>query len=155
MVSPLRLHQWRSKREADMHALIIEDERMVARVIEDVLRECGFTSFDVAASAHTALIAAAFRRPDIITSDVELKPGCGIATVESISQGAAIPTVFITGHGANVTQRLPNYRVIDKPFTVTTLIAAVASAMLQVPGQRGGKRENSKTRGQPGKPGTP
>lgn len=98
-----------------MHALIIEDESAVASVIEDVLRECGFTSFDVAPSAHSAVIAAALRRPDLITSDVQLKPGCGIATVETISQAAAIPTVFITGHVPDVMQRLPHYRVIDKP----------------------------------------
>ena len=121
-----------------MHALIIEDENVVANVIEDVLRECGFTSFDVAPSAHSAIIAAALRRPDIITSDVKLKPGCGIATVETISQSSAIPTVFITGHATSYMRRLSNYRVIDKPFTVTTLTAAVASAMLEMSGDDAG-----------------
>jgi len=114
-----------------MHALIIEDEPALVEVIEDILRECGFTSFDVAPSAHSAIVAAALRRPDIITSDVQLKPGCGIATVETISQAAAIPTVFITGHVADVVRRLPHYRVIEKPFTVRTLTAAVAAAMLE------------------------
>jgi len=125
-----------------MHALIIEDESMVASVIEHVLRECGFTSFDVAPSAHAAIIAAALRRPDIITSDVALKPGCGITTVETIAQGSAIPTVFITVHGANVMRRLPNYRVIDKPFSVRALTAAVASAMMEVSGDVIGKRHS-------------
>ena len=128
-----------------MHALIIEDERAVANVIEDVLRECGFTSFDVAPSAHSAVIAAALRRPDIITSDVLLKPGCGIATVETISQAAAIPTVFITGHTQDVMRRLPNYRVIvDKPFTVRTLTAAVASAMLEVTDENAANTQSAK-----------
>ena len=117
-----------------MHALIIEDEPLVAEVIEDVLRQCGFTSFDVAPSAHEAIVAAALRRPDIITSDVQLKPGCGITTVEFISQGSLIPTVFVTGHVPNVVERLPCYRVIDKPFTATALTAAVASAMLEASG---------------------
>ena len=127
-----------------MHALIIEDERAVANVIEDVLRECGFTSFDVAPSAHSAVVAAALRRPDIITSDVQLKPGCGIATVESISQAAAIPTVFITGHVPDVMRRLPNYRVIDKPFTVAALTAAVASAMLEATADDAAKARRAK-----------
>lgn len=127
-----------------MHALIIEDESAVANVIEDVLRECGFTTFDVAPSAHSAIIAAALQRPDIITSDVQLKPGCGIATVETISQASAIPTVFITGHVADVMRRLPNYRVIDKPFTVRTLTAAVASAMLEVTDDNAAKVQSAK-----------
>ena len=118
-----------------MHALIIEDESVVAGFIEDTLRQCGFTSFDVAPSAHAAIVAAALRRPDIITSDVRLKPGCGIATVETIAQGSAIPTIFVTAHPSNVLERLPNYRVVDKPFTATALTAAVASAMLGVSDQ--------------------
>lgn len=51
-----------------MHALIIEDESTVAFAIEGILRECGFTSFDIAPSAHSAIVAAALRRPDIITA---------------------------------------------------------------------------------------
>lgn len=125
-----------------MHALIIEDESVVATTIEEFLRECGFTSFDVAPSAHSAIVAAALRRPDMITSDVQLKPGCGIATVETISQGSTIPTIFITGNPEKVTRRLPSYRVIDKPFSRTALIAAAASAMLEISDDDSGKGQN-------------
>lgn len=125
-----------------MHALIIEDESAVANVIKDALTECGFTSFDVAPSAHSAIIAAALRKPDLITSDVLLKPGCGIATVETISQAAAIPTVFITAHSADVIRRFPHYRVIDKPFSVTTFTGAVASAMLEVANKHAAKAQS-------------
>lgn len=117
-----------------MHALIIEDQDMVAMAIEDVLRECGFTTFEVAPSAQTAVDAAAHRTPDLITSDVRLRPGCGIAAVVTICQGPPVPVVFITGNGAEVTRRLPGQRVVDKPFTETALIAAVASAMLDKSG---------------------
>lgn len=117
-----------------MHALIIEDESLIALAIEDVLIQCGFTSFDLAVSAHSAIVSAALRRPDMITSDVQLKPGCGITTVQLICQGPAIPTIFITGNAADVTRRLPNYRVLNKPFSERALIAAVASAMLNAPG---------------------
>ena len=128
-----------------MHALIIEDESAVASVIQEALLECGFTSFDVTPSAHSAVIAAALRKPDLITSDVLLKPGCGITTVETISQAAAIPTVFITAHSADVVRRLPHYRVIEKPFTVTTLTAAVASAMLEVAKKHAAKAQSPRT----------
>ncbi len=114
-----------------MHALVVEDESMIAMAIEVVLRaECGVTSVDVASSARAAIAAAALRRPDLITLDVQLKPGCGISAVESISDVRAIPTVFITGNVADVRQRLSNYRVLQKPFSEKALIAAVASVML-------------------------
>ena len=29
-----------------MHALIIEDDELIVMTIEEVLRDCGFTSFD-------------------------------------------------------------------------------------------------------------
>ena len=38
-----------------MHALIIEDDHMTATVIEFVLRECGFDSFDVESSSEGAI----------------------------------------------------------------------------------------------------
>ena len=50
-----------------MHALIIEDECLIAMAIEDALRDCGFTSFDVAVSADEAVAAAARKCPDLIT----------------------------------------------------------------------------------------
>lgn len=117
-----------------MHALIIEDEDLVAMAIEDILRECGFTSFDVATSTDTAIDAAARRTPDLITSDVRLNPGCGMSAVESIREGPTVPVVFVTGNAAEVALRLPEHRVVEKPFTDRALIAAVASAMLDVSG---------------------
>ena len=127
-----------------MHALIIEDEGVVATSIEDVLRDCGFYSFDVVPSAEDAIIAASLRRPDIITSDVRLSPGCGIATVQAISQGTAIPTIFITGHGQEVERRLPNCSVIDKPFNVRMLTAAIASVILKIFDDDGEKESKPK-----------
>ena len=50
-----------------MHALIIEDESLIAMAIEDALRGCGFLSFDVAVSADEAITAAALKCPDLIT----------------------------------------------------------------------------------------
>ena len=41
-----------------MHALIIEDESLIAMAIEEVLRGCGFSSFDFAVSAEEATTLA-------------------------------------------------------------------------------------------------
>jgi DNA-binding response OmpR family regulator len=67
-----------------MHALIIEDESMIALAIEDALRACGFTSFDIAVSAEEAVAAGRRTCPDLITADVELRPGCRI-TARSVN----------------------------------------------------------------------
>src|SRR5687767_9091605 len=122
-----RLRAPAQRREAAMHALIIEDESLIAMTIEEVLRDCGFTSFDIVASQEKAVAAATERCPDLITADVQLRPGSGIAAVETICGGPPIPVIMITGCVADVRERLPAHQVLTKPFSEATLIAAVAS----------------------------
>ena len=100
-----------------MHALIIEDESLIAMAIEEALRDCGFTSFDVAVSAEEAITSAARRCPDLITADVELRPGCGIAAVQSICSERPIPVLFITGSPGQVRIRMPGHALVEKPFS--------------------------------------
>jgi DNA-binding response OmpR family regulator len=121
-----------------MHALIIEDEHLIAMAIEDVLRQCGFTSFEFAGSSQAAIEAASRRCPDLITSDVRLDPGCGIETVQSICGKTRIPVIFITGNGADVMRRLPTYQLLDKPFSDEALTAAVSKALTVTPTGRPG-----------------
>ena len=116
-----------------MHALVIEDEPLIALAIENVLRSCGFKSFDFAASCQVAIDAASQRCPDLITSDVKLDSSCGIEAVRSICSGAKIPVIFITGDGAVVMRRLPYHQLLDKPFSDEALIVAVSTALTSAP----------------------
>ena len=108
-----------------MHALIIEDESLIAMAIEDALRGCGFTSFDIAVSAGEAVTAAARRCPDLITADVELRPGCGITTVQSICSEQPIPVLFITGSPGEVRIRMPGHTLVEKPFEEDHVMEAI------------------------------
>jgi DNA-binding response OmpR family regulator len=107
-----------------MHALIIEDESMIALAIEDALRACGFTSFDIAVSAEEAVAAAERRCPDLITADVELRPGCGITAVQSICSERPIPVIFITGSPGDVRIRMPGHTLVEKPFSADHIMDA-------------------------------
>jgi DNA-binding response OmpR family regulator len=108
-----------------MHALIIEDESLIAMAIEDALRGCGFTSFDFAISADEARALAERKCPDLITADVELRPGCGITAVQSICSKLPIPVVFLTGSPHQVRIRMPGHELIEKPFSSDRVIAAI------------------------------
>jgi DNA-binding response OmpR family regulator len=112
-----------------MHALIIEDEAVIAMAIEDALRGCGFTSFDFAVSAEQAAAAAARKCPDLITADVELRPGCGITTIQSICSERPIPVLFITGSPNEVRIRMPGHHLVEKPFTASRVMDATKLAM--------------------------
>ena len=112
-----------------MHALIIEDETLIAMAIEEALRGCGFTSFDVAVSADEAVAAAARRCPDLVTADVELRPGCGITAVQSICSERPVPVLFITGSPGQVRIRMPGHALVEKPFSADGIIEATTLAM--------------------------
>lgn len=105
-----------------MHALIIEDEALIAMAIEDALRGCGFTSFDCAISEEQAVRAAARKCPDLITADVQLRPGCGITAVQSICLGKPIPVLFITASPGEVRIRMPGHAMVEKPFDADHIV---------------------------------
>jgi CheY-like chemotaxis protein len=112
-----------------MHALVIEDEVLIAMSIEDILGDCGFTSFDVVSSMEQAIAAARVRCPDLITTDVQLDPGSGIDAVDAICCGPPIPVIFITGSPGEVTSRKPHHPLIVKPFTREVVSKAVRLAL--------------------------
>ena len=112
-----------------MHALIIEDEFIIAMSIEDMLRDCGFTSFDVVSSAEGAIASARLRCPALITADVQLNPGNGVDTVDKICNGPPIPVIFITGSPTDVVRRMPQHPLIVKPFTKEMVSKAVRLAL--------------------------
>ena len=112
-----------------MHALIIEDETLIAMAIEEVLRDCGFTSFDIAVSADEAVTAAARKCPDLITADVELRPGCGITAVQSICSERPMPVLFVTGSPGEVRLRMPGHALVEKPFDAGPIKEAIMLTM--------------------------
>ena len=107
-----------------MHALIIEDEPLIAIAIEDALRGCGFTSFDFAVSNEEAMAAASRKCPDLITADVELRPGCGISAVKTICSEQPIAALFITGSADQVRVRMPGHPFVEKPFSAERIMEA-------------------------------
>ncbi len=112
-----------------MHALIIEDESLIAMAIEEVLTSYGFTSFDIACSEEEAIRVAALRPPALITADGQLRPGSGIDAVNVICMAGPIPVIFITATPTEVERRMPDHPLIVKPFSNEAVISAVRLAM--------------------------
>ena len=104
-----------------MHALIIEDDAMIALMIEGVLCDAGFDTFACAHTADSAIAAAAHEKPDFITSDVQLVAGNGIDAVVAILAACPTPVVFVTSVAREVTDRMPDANVLPKPFAARQL----------------------------------
>jgi CheY-like chemotaxis protein len=109
-------------RELALHALVIEDDALIAQLIELILIDAGFITVEVVATAADAIASATIRAPDFITSDVQLHKSNGIDAVQAISEQCAAPVVFITGCPQEVHDRMPDVPVLTKPFQVSDLI---------------------------------
>ena len=112
-----------------MHALIIEQDAWISLMIEDALRDVGYTTFDIAASQSEALDLASKNWPDLITADVRLGTSNGFETVSTICASQYIPVVFVTATGWEVRNRSPDLAVVQKPFRVIDLKVAIEQAV--------------------------
>lgn len=81
-----------------MHALVIEDQALFAMLLEDELRELGYSSFDIVATEADAINSAANNRPDLITADQRLAAGSGVDAIRAICTEHHIPFVFVTSY---------------------------------------------------------
>ena len=108
-----------------MHALVIEDDAITAMLIEDELRDLGFSSVDTAATEQEAIAAVARRCPDLVTSDGALLGGNGVNAVKQIRSHFAVPVLFITADSESARLSMPKTPVLEKPFTVSQFVAAV------------------------------
>ena len=111
------------------HALVIEDNILIAMMIEGELRVSGYDSVAIAGSQEAAIRAAELQCPDFITADEKLDDGSGIAAIRHICQDRSIPVVFVVADGSEVRRAIPGAVVLLKPFAGGALSAAVATAL--------------------------
>jgi|SoiMethySBSTD1v2_1073268.scaffolds.fasta_scaffold1094778_2 DNA-binding response OmpR family regulator len=111
-----------------MHALIIEDELLIAFALEEILQELGFDSVDLADSEATAMEAASRNPPDFITADFELRFGLGTRAVENIQEEFGwIPAIYVTASRHHL-NGIPSALIATKPFTRDSIRHAWESA---------------------------
>ncbi len=111
------------------HALIIEDELLVGLDLQSMLAGMGFTSFAFAATADQAVEQARLRAPDLITADLSLLSGDGVAAVTAILQeGRHASVVFVSGDRTGL-DRLRGWARVEKPISQGALSQAVDRAM--------------------------
>ena len=122
--------------EAVKHALIVEDNYLIAMMIEEELREQGYSSIEMATSQEQAIELASARSPALMTVDDKLDSGTGVDTIRAICKDQAIPVVFITAEPDAIREAVQEAIIISKPFSKKQLIAAIeaaVSAPLSVP----------------------
>ena len=116
--------------------LVVEDESMIAWMIENVLLDAGFTTVEMVATGEDAERCAAADRPGLIISDVNLgrgKDGIAAATAIRAASGS-IPLIFVTAYADDKMRKrlaaeLPGAQLLRKPVDEAALIRAVMRAL--------------------------
>ena len=84
--------------------LIVEDERIVAKDLQETLVNMGYDAFAVASSAEEAIARAAERRPDLVLMDIRIKgQRDGVETAKILRERFEVPVIYLTAHSDDAT----------------------------------------------------
>jgi CheY-like chemotaxis protein len=111
-----------------LRILLVEDEALIAMLIEDALETLGCTLVAVATNLTDALAKAASLEFDIAILDVNLN-GQPVFPVAELLAARGAPFVFSTGYGAaGVPDAFAAAPVLAKPFEQADIAQALAAA---------------------------
>jgi len=114
--------------------LIVEDERIVAKDVQQTLADLGYDAFDIASSADEALSKATLRRPDVVLMDIRIAGTLdGIDAAEVLRRRFGVPVVYLTAHTDEATleraKKTEPYGFLVKPLKVAELRSALEIAL--------------------------
>lgn len=109
-----------------MRVLVIEDEAMVAMLIEDLLEEMGCTVAGSAATAREAVALARTCEADFALLDVNLGDGATSVEAADVLRARRVPYARLTGYGAQgVPQGHQDAPLLQKPIHPGRLEAVI------------------------------
>lgn len=114
--------------------LVVDDERIVTRDLEEDLTQMGYEVVGVASSGGEAIVKAKSLRPDLVLMDIVM-PGAldGIDAATEIIAELSIPVIFLTAYAdeefLNRAKRATAYGYIVKPAQSHQLRAAIEMAL--------------------------
>jgi CheY-like chemotaxis protein len=111
--------------------LIVEDEPLIAMMLEDFLKELGHIVVGIADSRESALSQVEQGGIDLVILDVHLRGGTTSWPVADVLADRGIPFLLSTGGSVGPTPpRHAGAPQLDKPFTIEGVRAALADVAL-------------------------
>lgn len=122
--------------KSPVRILIVEDEKIVAADIQQMLTRLGYRVVKAVPSAHQAIETAAKEKPDLILMDISLKEKMnGIDAVKIIRGRQDIPIIYLTAHKSDKilekAKATGPYGYIVKPFEEPALKTAIEIALFK------------------------
>lgn len=114
--------------------LIVEDERITAEDLRDILTDLGYTVTGSVSSGADAIARAEEMRPDLALMDIRIKGEMdGTATARILRERFNIPVVYLTAHADRATleraKAAEPLGYITKPFQEAELHASIEIAL--------------------------
>jgi PAS domain S-box-containing protein len=131
------LHQNRNLRWTIMteaQILVVEDEYIVAKDIQETLSSLGYHVPSIAASGDEALKRVKEEQPDIVLMDIVLKGDLdGIQTADQIRLKYEIPVIYLTAYADDATLKRAKitepYGYLIKPYQERELHSTIEMAL--------------------------
>ena len=117
---------------AGKRVLIVEDETLVALLIEVMLEDAGAIVVGHCATVDQALAVARHTALDLAVLDINLHGELSFPVAEALEQ-RRIPFLFVTGYGSQIKLPDPTWAVCSKPFRSEDLLARLAQAVALSP----------------------
>lgn len=113
-----------------MHALLVEDQSLIALDTEMLLRELGAKAVDSFISAEAALAWLASAAPDVGVLDINLGASTSYAVADEMRRYGK-PFIFTTGYGEGIAvpERYSSIQIVHKPYTRETLASAFIACL--------------------------
>ena len=117
-----------------LNILIVEDESIVAKDIQQSLRKLGYTVAGICSDGEDAIQSAEELRPDLILMDIMLKGEMnGIEAATQIRDKFSIPVIYLTAYAdestLNKARVAEPYGYVIKPFKEIDLHTSIEMAI--------------------------
>jgi CheY-like chemotaxis protein len=114
---------------AALRILIIEDNAIIAMLLEATLGDMGYAVCAIEATETGAVAAAVLHRPDLLIVDARLSEGSGVSAVDRILRDGFVPHVFVSG--SELKSEMLDSRAVrlSKPYDKRALITAIQRAL--------------------------
>lgn len=121
--------------------LVVEDEVMIAWMVESLLEDMGFSSISIASSGEEAISMASRLPPALVVSDINLgtRGMDGIAAAAAMRKAWNPLVMFVTGHAgqsevSRIASDVPGAVILRKPVVLEELrggIRRLAAALFR------------------------
>lgn len=108
--------------------LVLEDEALIAAMVEDMLTELGVIVVGPAPTVALGMSLATKEDIDAAVLDVNIQ-SARVDPVAEVLKSRGIPVVFATGYGKSAVDPVSEAPVLEKPYTQERLGRALSEAL--------------------------